>query len=839
MGVGNFSSGNRGSIDEPTRTAVLKQLERLPASAQLVLPVASAFVGEFDFETLKAALKAEAEPLKAALKCLVDSSIVIRTDKSRYRFAHAMFRKAVYDALAEPERVRIHRRIGEALEELHGVADDEYLELRADHFKLALEPETLNKAIDYSMRASKAAFDRHDFARAGSYGRAALGMMTRAGSDPARRAKLLYNLADELFSNASEAIAYLEAALPLFESLGKTRRVADCHIRLARFLSAPHLGCMDIARAMGQFAKAEALLTGPEDQAELMRLYQQKGVACIFSMETDKGLELTRRSMELAEQLQDDFWWIQSAMIRTRFLIAQGQLAESNSLELRAREKAERFEDPYSGSVVAWLGGHNCSDLWDPRAALSKNLAELSKPRTSRSPTRSLPILTDASHMYVAIGEMEEARRVLTQIRGPGASTALPWEDGDWDRNHLDIATKIELARRDGNLDSIGLRTHWLGFMARMHGSYEESEAFQKESLEISRRAPHLARVLWSEMDLCLLYFDTRRRDDAHRSLQNCRNILAPGEEWRGLEGGVARAQAVVHALDRRFNDADTQFQKALEILERYSKPWEQAQTYRYWGRALVAAGDKLRAVEKFQMAIDIYRRIGAGEAWTADVMAELSQHSPIPCAPSIAVASEDNPCSFRLEGEYWTISHRTHTFRLKDMKGLRYIAHLLAHPGEQFHVHDLVTSVEGAPQFSSPSNGQVSDLRISDDLGDAGAILDPQSKSEYRRRREELRSDLAEAEQANDIGRAESIRNELEILNEYLSAAMGLGGRDRKATDHSERTRNRVGKAIHSSLLSIRENDASLGHHLATCIRTGYLCAYSPDPEGPFSWEL
>jgi len=76
-------------------------------------------------------------------------------------------------------------------------------------------------------------------------------------------------------------------------------------------------------------------------------------------------------------------------------------------------------------------------------------------------------------------------------------------------------------------------------------------------------------------------------------------------------------------------------------------------------------------------------------------------------------------------------------------------------------------------------------------------------------------------------------------MLEEQLAAAVGLGGRDRKAADHAERTRSRVGRAIRSSLKSIRDNDPSLGHHLETCIRTGYLCTYRPGPEASLAWRL
>src|ERR1700722_9151483 len=48
----------------------------------------------------------------------------------------------------------------------------------------------------------------------------------------------------------------------------------------------------------------------------------------------------------------------------------------------------------------------------------------------------------------------------------------------------------------------------------------------------------------------------------------------------------------------------------------------------------------------------------------------------------------------FRREGEFWTIAYRGKPFRLKDSKGLGYIAHLLRHPGVEFHVLDLVGGI-------------------------------------------------------------------------------------------------------------------------------------------------
>ncbi len=90
-----------------------------------------------------------------------------------------------------------------------------------------------------------------------------------------------------------------------------------------------------------------------------------------------------------------------------------------------------------------------------------------------------------------------------------------------------------------------------------------------------------------------------------------------------------------------------------------------------------------------------------------------------------------------------------------------------------------------------------------------------------------------------NDTERAERIRQELEFVNDELSAAVGRNGRDHKMSDPAERIRLRIGKAIRSALSGIREHDPSLAHHLTTCIRTGYSCGYLPDPRRPMTWKF
>jgi uncharacterized membrane protein len=201
----------------------------------------------------------------------------------------------------------------------------------------------------------------------------------------------------------------------------------------------------------------------------------------------------------------------------------------------------------------------------------------------------------------------------------------------------------------------------------------------------------------------------------------------------------------------------------------------------------------------------------------------------------------------FRKEGEYWTVSYGGKSFRLKDTRGVGYIAHLLRHPGTEFHVLDLAGGIAGHRE-DEPS--QAHSLPRGDEdlekagihigsLGDAGEMLDDQAKVAYRRRLSELREELEEAKEQGKVERAEQAEQEIDALTRELSRAVGIGGRNRKAASASERARQSITKAIKSVLERIASSDIVLGDLFAGCIKTGNYCSYEPGSDFTIAWEF
>ena len=197
-------------------------------------------------------------------------------------------------------------------------------------------------------------------------------------------------------------------------------------------------------------------------------------------------------------------------------------------------------------------------------------------------------------------------------------------------------------------------------------------------------------------------------------------------------------------------------------------------------------------------------------------------------------VDDQQNPNVLRRDGDYWSLSFEDHTVALRDLKGLHYLARLLAHPGREFHVLDLVAG--GVTPAATPPGTSDPEL-TSSGWGDSGVLLDAQAKDAYRRRLAEIDEDLEDARLLSDSGRVVQAEAERDFLIRELSRAVGLGGRARRAGSASERARVSVTRAIRHAMSRIRQHDPPLGEHLDRAIRTGIYCVYLPDSRITAPW--
>lgn len=188
--------------------------------------------------------------------------------------------------------------------------------------------------------------------------------------------------------------------------------------------------------------------------------------------------------------------------------------------------------------------------------------------------------------------------------------------------------------------------------------------------------------------------------------------------------------------------------------------------------------------------------------------------------------------CAFYRDGDTRTVTFGGTTFRLKDLKGMRYLERLLAEPGREFHVLDLVAVERGALPVGSSSETPRNDMQCGLD------VFDSKAREAYRQRLAETEEDIAEAEANNDFHRAELARADRQFLVDELRRGVGLNGRARSVGNGVERARTSATRSLRYALERIARHHSRLGEHLERTIRTGTYFAYEPDPRAPVNWK-
>jgi hypothetical protein len=298
--------------------------------------------------------------------------------------------------------------------------------------------------------------------------------------------------------------------------------------------------------------------------------------------------------------------------------------------------------------------------------------------------------------------------------------------------------------------------------------------------------------------------------------------------------GSASFYLGLLAAVTSSWAEAGGHFEAAIAAHERLGARPLLARTRYEYARMLLArgqAGDRRQADELLDQAL-----AGASTMGMAGVAEEIQAlRAAGEVAPEVAAST------FRQEGEYWTIAYDGSVVRLKDTKGLRHLARLLAHPARELLAVDLETA-DGRPAGSGPVESRElagdGELEGRPDLGDAGTMLDATAKAAYRARLGELRAEVEDAEGCNDPARAAKARDELDFLVAELARAVGLGGRDRRAASHAERARLNATRAIRAAMANLARANPALGAHLSSTIRTGRYCSYTPDPRTPITWE-
>jgi tetratricopeptide (TPR) repeat protein len=347
------------------------------------------------------------------------------------------------------------------------------------------------------------------------------------------------------------------------------------------------------------------------------------------------------------------------------------------------------------------------------------------------------------------------------------------------------------------------------------------------------RRAPLLA----AQVEIAIAAGDIERARSAADELTRVATVF----QSKALVAGAILANGQVRLAAGDTAAALGDFEAAVHQWGEIGAPYETALGRMGLAHAHRAEGNEAQAALEFGAAHTAFERIGAAShaARAAGAMGEMRREqigaSTSQTRTAASTASKDDANVLRREGDYWLVVFDGQIVRLRDMRGMRYLARLLANPGRELHVVDLVGVEQGGPP---DTHALEPGLRFRD-AGDAGEMLDARAKEAYRRRLVEIEDDVEEAREFADASRLAQATAERDFLARELSRAVGLGGRNRRVGSAAERARASVTRAVRHAMDRLRAQHPPLGAHLQVAIRTGTYCAYLPDPRSAIAWKL
>jgi hypothetical protein len=838
-------------LPESVREVIGRRLARLGDACTKLLTLGAVIGQEFGLDVLQRVSELGEERVLEVLEEAIAARVVEEAPRAiaRYRFAHTLIRETLYGELRNLERVRLHRRVAEVLEGLYARDPEPHLNELAHHFLEGLPGGDVDKAVAYATRAGDRANEQLAYSEAAILHERALQALELRETDDRRRAQLLVKVGAARWGAGVFETKPLEEAAVLAERLGD----ADLLARAALVLAGPNVGFVGQGLSIALLERALAAL-GDRDSALRAQLMGRLAGLWTFAG-TPKGKDsLAREAIEMARRVGDvralanvlsaTAWAIGgpddlddrlaradelirlASEARDEWLAAEGHMWKAGYyLEIgdmaavdREIEGQERSAETRRQAVHRWLAAMNrgASAFLEGRFAECVALAEQAMGPTGELPLYEALLLSWRGFNNLVLEQQGRAHELLPGVCG--LATAFP---------------QIPL---------------WRAAVAGYRVAVGETDAARRdlEALAVNDFRDVPRDMVWTYV-LCRLCEVVSFFGDAERATTLYDLLLPYADRYGSLgvavaRGSVARSLGLLATVLSRYDDAERHFENALKMNARIRARVWVAHTQHDYARMLVARsrpGDRERAAALAAHALATAREVGMKPLEAQ--LVELRATAGLGDEPSAESAPETQttpatPAVFQRDGDFWTIAYEGKRIRLKDAKGLQYIAHLLRHDGQEFHAADLAAGAEALPApESTRSSPETSEIVAG--LGDAGERLDASARAAYRQRLQDLEAELVEATEWADTGRAEKLRAEIEFLREELSAAFGLGGRARKAADTSDRARKAVTSRIRESIERIGKEHPALARHLENAIHTGTFCRYQPDR--PLSWEL
>ncbi|HEX4778100.1 MAG TPA: hypothetical protein VFW74_15085, partial [Acidimicrobiia bacterium] len=436
-------------IPEGVREVVGRRLARLEPATNDVLAAAAVIGREFDHDVLTTAVSADEEAVLDALEEAEQARLVAAIGSlGRYGFVHALVRSTLYDEIPTTRRLRLHRRVAEALEARDA---DAHLDELAHHFAEAAALGDTGKAVEYGRRAAQRALDRLAYEEAAAdYERALTSLDPERAEDRATRAELLVEIGRAVWMGGerARARAYLDEAIVLARECGRTDVFAEAVITSGGIRAWTEAGLVD-ERLVQLMEETVAVL--PPGDSGLRAMATARLAAELYFAEgsADRRRALSDDAIAMARRVGDvpTLAYVLSAAHWGMFVPGNGPQRVAAGRELLALGEASNDRGV---EVVAhsWLFT-DLAEVGDIDAAREHGARETELSDALRQPELRWGALVHGSALATLGGRLDDAQRLADEALVVGQQVGIQ------STMQMYGVTQMALRRLRGGLDEL------------------------------------------------------------------------------------------------------------------------------------------------------------------------------------------------------------------------------------------------------------------------------------------------------------------------------------------------------------------------------------------------
>ena len=823
-------------VPHGVREVIARRLDRLGSECRVSLAVGALIGDTVDAEMLADVL-GETSLLDHLDRAVCDRILVEGEGRpGQYAFAHALIRRVLIDEVPPSMRRTWHARIAAVLERRATASEAVTTEL-VRHLAAAGTREALRQAFDHACRGGEQAARGLGWEEAVRLYEIALDVGERSGQLDARRTlELRLALARALRGAGDIPAARARCA----EIITACRRTPDPEAlaRAALIFAGPIPEWGRVEPSVRAVLEEAGRAVHALDDALRARLHARLAGDLIAANEVAQGARvfaLCDDAAAAARRARAD-GPLALALTGTYYAAAMGMQPAApcgpvpSSQEIVAT--AEAAGEHECAAAIRYVRAMTLLAIGEPEA-FSREVDGLATAGAASRVPEALWLADALAALRATVqGRFTDARGAMDRALATGIRMQLPNAADVYAGQRImwhafqgrlaEIAPEIEAV-----VDSQPVGNGWRPFRALARLACGDAVAARAEfrSLLESGLAPAergvMARCYLAGLaTLCIalrdrehapmLYERVMRRDEVW-SVDGCQT-LGP---WALILGSLAR-------LCGRAADAGRHFENALRLARRMGSPPIVARAQSLLASVRLsshpAEDERAHIAAMLAEAGQCARELGL-----LDVTARVDRLQKL-----VGQHVDPAPNAFRRDGDVWTVRYAGQELRLKDGKGPRYLATLLAAPGRELHVLEFVAM--SAPPASSDAPHELA-------IGPGGSLDDApdhQARRAYRARLDDLRAELEEAEQFADIGRAEQLRVEMDQL------VVQLAGRFRARPalrGPAETARKAVTKVLRTQLGKLLDVHPALGRHLRDTVRMGTVCVYAPPT--PVEWNV